>query len=76
MVVSIVSCRLPNPMAVASPSADVESIQAEQAGRPFEQRRGQLADKAEHGRLVGRVGVDDQRPLPLPSRSSVRPRVS
>jgi hypothetical protein len=33
VVVSIVSCRLPNPMAVASQSADVESIQAEQAGR-------------------------------------------
>jgi hypothetical protein len=31
MVVSIVSCRLPNPMAVASQSGDVESIQAEQA---------------------------------------------
>jgi hypothetical protein len=61
---------------VASQRADVESIQAEQAGRPFEQRRDHLADQAEHGRLVGRAGVDDRRPLPLPSRSSARPRVS
>jgi hypothetical protein len=61
---------------VASQSADVESIQAEQAGRLFDQRRDHLADKAEHGRLIGRVGVDDRRPLPLPSRSSARVRVS
>jgi hypothetical protein len=61
---------------VASQSADVESIQAEQATRPFDQRRDHLADKAEHGRPVGRVGVDDRRPLPLPSQPSARPRVS
>jgi hypothetical protein len=60
---------------VASQSADVESTQAEQACRPFDQRRDQLADRAEYGRLVGRVGVDGRRPLPLPSRSSAGPRV-
>ena len=41
MVVSIVSCRLPNPIAVASQNADVESTQAEQAGRPPQQHRRQ-----------------------------------